>query len=260
MFIIILEDHSVLVELTSNELIRYADTILIKEIGIEGQRILKSSSVLVIGAGGLGSPVMYYLCASGVGRIGIMDSDVVNLSNLQRQIIYGTDQLGLLKTESAKQKLSQLNPLIKLETYPETLSQENGEKIIPKYDVVIGSTDNYESYALINKLCVQFEKPYVFGAVSQFEGQVGVFWSPESACYECVFAKNKYIESKSYPFSGIFSPLPGVIGSLQACEALKLLLGIGDKLISKLLICNVFEGKFFNILLDKNPLCPVCGK
>ncbi len=245
--------------LTSNEAIRYSDTISIPEIGLKGQEKLRSSSALVVGLGGLGSVVALYLSAAGVGRLGLMDGDLVALSNLQRQILHRTSSLGSMKTVSVYHELSDLNPNIQLETYQEFITKENANQFIAGYDVIVGCTDTYSSYLSINEESVRLKKPFVFGTVSRFEGQVCVFNALEGPCYKCAFPKVTADSDKTYPYKGIFSPVPGVIGSIQASECLKLLIGIGSPLISRLFIYDSLEMSANVIQIIKQPDCPVCS-
>ena len=248
-----------LTQLTSEDANRYSDTISIPEIGLEGQEKLRSSSALVVGLGGLGSIVALYLAAAGVGRLGLMDGDSVALSNLQRQILHRTSSLGAKKTSSAYLELSDLNPSVKLETHQAFITKENAGQFIDGYDVIVGCTDTYSSYLTINEECVRLQKPYVFGSVSRFEGQISVFDAFSGPCYKCAFPNVTEEFDKIYPFHGIFSPVPGVIGSIQASECLKLLIGIRSLLVSKLFIYDSLEMSVNVIQISKQPDCPVCG-
>jgi len=239
---------------------RFARQIIIPEIGIEGQARLKRASALVVGAGGLGSAALMYLAAAGVGRIGIVDPDKVELDNLHRQVIHGTATLGELKTESARRRLADLAPQVQVDIFPESFSVANAEALARPYQILIDATDNLAARKLINRVCIRQQKPMVFGSVLRFEGQVGVFDARRGPCYRCVFPDlpdSGVLESPAE--AGVFGPLPGIIGSLQALEALKILLDAGDPLIGRLLTFDGLAGKFEQIRVRKNPDCPECG-
>jgi len=247
-------------ELTHEEILRYSRHLLIPEVGLEGQRKLKNSSALIIGTGGLGSPVSLYLTAAGVGRIGIVDYDVVDKSNLQRQVIHGTSTIGKLKVESAREKLIDLNPDIQIDIYNEPFTSENAMRIAKDYDVLIDGTDNFPTRYLTNDVCVFLGKPNIYGSIFRFDGQVSVFYAKEGPCYRCLFPEPPppgLIPSCAE--GGVLGILPGTIGTLQATEALKILLGIGDPLIGKLLLYNALDMSFDFVKLKKNPKCRVCG-
>jgi adenylyltransferase/sulfurtransferase len=246
--------------LTHEEILRYSRHLLIPEVGLEGQRKLKASSVLVIGTGGLGSPVALYLAAAGVGRIGLVDYDVVDSSNLQRQIIHGTSRVGQLKVESARQRMLDLNPDIEVEIYNEPFTSENAMRIARGYDVLIDGTDNFPTRYLTNDLCVFLGIPNVYGSIFRFDGQVSVFDARRGPCYRCLFPEPPPPGLvPSCAEGGVLGVLPGTIGTLQATEALKLLLGIGEPLIGKLLLYNALDMSFEFVNLKKNPKCRVCG-
>jgi adenylyltransferase/sulfurtransferase len=247
-------------ELSHEEILRYSRHLLIPEVGLEGQRKLKASSILVIGTGGLGSPVALYLAAAGVGRIGLVDFDVVDTSNLQRQVIHGVSTVGKLKVESARAKLLDLNPDIQIDIYNEPFTSENAIRIAKDYDVIIDGTDNFQTRYLTNDVCVFLGKPNVYGSIFRFDGQVSVFDARQGPCYRCLFPEPPPPGLvPSCAEGGVLGVLPGTIGTLQATEALKLLLGIGDPMIGRLLLYNALDMSFDFVKLKKNPKCRVCG-
>ncbi len=247
-------------ELSREEILRYSRHLLIPEVGLEGQRKLKAASVLVVGTGGLGSPVALYLAAAGVGHIGLVDYDVVDASNLQRQVIHGTARLGDLKVESARDRLLDLNPDIEVEVYNEVLTSENAMRIAEGYDIIIDGTDNFPTRYLVNDLCVLTGKPNVYGSIFRFEGQVSVFDARRGPCYRCLFPEPPPPGMvPSCAEGGVLGVLPGTIGTLQATEALKLILGIGTSLIGRLLLYDALDMSFEFVQLRKNPHCKVCG-
>ncbi len=246
--------------LTRDEILRYSRHLLIPEVGLEGQRKLKGSSALVIGTGGLGSPVALYLAAAGVGRIGLVDYDVVDSSNLQRQVIHGTSTLGMLKVESARARMLDLNPDVEVEIYNEPFTSGNAMRIAEKYDILIDGTDNFPTRYLTNDVSVFLGKPNVYGSIFRFDGQVSVFYAKEGPCYRCLFPEPPPPGLvPSCAEGGVLGVLPGTIGTLQATEALKVLLGIGEPLIGKLLLYNALDMSFEFVKLKKNPHCRVCG-
>lgn len=246
--------------LSHEEILRYSRHLLIPEVGLEGQRRLKRSSVLVIGTGGLGSPVAMYLAAAGVGRIGIVDYDVVDSSNLQRQVIHGTSRVGTLKVESARDRLLDLNPGIRVDIYNEPFTSANAMQIAADYDIVIDGTDNFPTRYLVNDVCVLLGKPNVYGSIFRFDGQVSVFYAQEGPCYRCLFPEPPPPGLvPSCAEGGVLGVLPGTIGTLQATEALKLSLGIGTPLIGRLLLYNALEMSFTTVQLRKDPACRICG-
>ena len=248
-------------ELTQEEVLRYSRHLVIPEVGMEGQRKLKAASVLIIGTGGLGSPIALYLAAAGVGRIGLVDYDVVDESNLQRQIVHGTDRLGMLKVESARKRLLELNPFIQVDVYNEIFSAENAETIASEYEILVDGTDNFPTRYLLNDLAVLTGRPYVYGSVFRFEGQVSVFDARRGPCYRCLFPEPPPPESvPSCADAGVFGVLPGTIGTLQATEVIKLILNAGQPLIGKLLLYDALDMSFEVIALRKNPQCKVCGE
>ncbi|NQS92162.1 MAG: molybdopterin-synthase adenylyltransferase MoeB [Chloroflexi bacterium] len=248
-------------ELTHNEILRYSRHLLIPDVGLEGQRKLKAASVLMIGTGGLGSPVALYLAAAGVGRIGLVDYDVVDMSNLQRQIIHGESRLGDLKVESARDRLLDLNPEIQVDTYNDFINSENAFKIAEPYDIIIDGTDNFPTRYLVNDLCVLTGKPNVYGSIFRFDGQASVFYAKEGPCYRCLFPEPPPPGLvPSCAEGGVLGVLPGTIGSIQATEALKIILGIGEPLIGRLLLYDGLDMSFTTVKLQKNPTCKVCGE
>jgi adenylyltransferase/sulfurtransferase len=247
-------------DLSHEEILRYSRHLLIPEVGLEGQQKLKAASVLVIGTGGLGSPVALYLAAAGVGRIGLVDYDVVDYSNLQRQVIHGTAGIGSLKVESARRRMLDLNPGIQVDVYNETLTSANAMRIAGDYDVLIDGTDNFPTRYLTNDVCVMLGKPNVYGSIFRFDGQVSVFDALRGPCYRCLFPEPPPPGLvPSCAEGGVLGVLPGTIGTLQATEALKLILGIGEPLIGRLLLYNALDMSFDFVKLRKNPHCKVCG-
>jgi molybdopterin/thiamine biosynthesis adenylyltransferase/rhodanese-related sulfurtransferase len=246
--------------LSRDEILRYSRHLLIPEVGLEGQRKLKNSSALIIGTGGLGSPVALYLAAAGIGRIGLVDYDVVDSSNLQRQVIHGTSTVGKLKVESARAKLIDLNPDIQVDVYNEPYTSENAMRIAKDYDIILDGTDNFPTRYLTNDVAVFLGKPNVYASIYRFDGQVSVFYAKEGPCYRCLFPEPPPPGLvPSCAEGGVLGVLPGTIGTLQATEALKVLLGIGEPLIGKLLLYNALDMSFEFVKLKKNPNCRVCG-
>ncbi len=248
-------------ELSHEEIMRYSRHLLMPEVGLDGQIKLKESSVLVIGTGGLGSPVLMYLAAAGVGRIGIVDYDIVDFTNLQRQIIHGTSTLDSRKVTSARDRMLDINPSIQIDVYDEPFTSENAFRIAKPYQLIIDGTDNFPTRYLVNDLCVLTGKPNVYGSIFRFEGQASVFWAKEGPCYRCLFPEPPppgLIPSCAE--GGVFGVLPGTIGSVQATEALKLLLGIGEPLIGKLLLYDALALSFEELRLKKNPKCKICSE
>jgi adenylyltransferase/sulfurtransferase len=247
-------------QLTREEILRYSRHLLIPEVGMDGQRRLKNASALVIGTGGLGSPVALYLAAAGVGHIGLVDYDVVDSSNLQRQVIHGTSRVGQLKVHSARDRMLDLNPDIEVTTYNEPFTSENAIRIAKEYDVLIDGTDNFPTRYLTNDVSVFLGKPNVYGSIYRFDGQLSVFDATRGPCYRCLFPEPPPPGLvPSCAEGGVLGVLPGIIGSMQANEALKLLLGIGEPLIGRLLLYNALDMSFDFVKLKKNPKCRVCG-
>jgi len=251
----------VLPSLSNEEIRRYSRHLILPEFGMEGQRKLKQGSVLLIGTGGLGSPLALYLAAAGVGHIGLVDFDIVDESNLQRQIIHGTSTLGIRKTESAKMRLRDLNPHIDIATYDVQITSDNAFDLIRPYDVIVDGTDNFPTRYLTNDACVMLGKPNVYGSIFRFEGQATVF-SPKHGgpCYRCLYPEPPPPGLvPSCAEGGVLGVLPGVIGTIQATEAIKLLTGIGEPLIGRLLLYDALAMRFRELKLRRNPDCPVCG-
>lgn len=247
-------------QLTRDEILRYSRHLLIPEVGLEGQQKLKASSALIIGTGGLGSPVSLYLAAAGVGRIGLVDYDVVDSTNLQRQVVHGTSTVGKLKVESARARLLDLNPMIQVDVYNVPFTAANALEIAAPYDIIIDGTDNFPTRYLSNDVAVFLGKPNVYGSIFRFDGQASVFYAKEGPCYRCLFPEPPPPGMvPTCAEGGVLGILPGTIGSIQATEALKLLLGIGDSLIGRLLLYNALDMSFDFVNLRKNPKCRVCG-
>ncbi|MCX7600608.1 MAG: molybdopterin-synthase adenylyltransferase MoeB [Meiothermus sp.] len=245
---------------TKEELDRYARHIVLPGVGGAGQARLKQSSVLVVGAGGLGSPVLMYLAAAGVGRLGIVEMDVVSLSNLQRQVLFDTEALGQPKANVAKVRLNSLNPHVQVETHTLKLDSHNALSILGLYDLVIDCSDNLPTRYLINDACVLLDKPLVYGAIHQFEGQLSVFHYRDGPCYRCLYPQPpKPGTVTNCSEVGVFGVLPGVIGSLMAAEALKILLRQGETLSGKLLVYDGLQAHFRSIQSPRRVDCPVCG-
>lgn len=250
----------VLPGLTRDEILRYSRHLLIPEVGLGGQRKLKGSSALVIGTGGLGSPVALYLAAAGVGRIGLVDFDVVDSSNLQRQVIHGNSGVGMLKVESAAARLRDLNPEVQVDTYNEVFASGNAMQLAADYDILLDGTDNFPTRYLTNDVAVFLGKPSVYASIYRFDGQVSVFYAKQGPCYRCLFPEPPPPGLvPSCAEGGVLGVLPGTIGTIQATEALKLLLGIGEPLIGRLLLYNALDASFDFVKLKKNPKCRVCG-
>lgn len=246
--------------LSHSEILRYSRHLLIPEVGLQGQQKLKAASVLIIGTGGLGSPIALYLAAAGIGNIGIIDYDVVDYSNLQRQVIHGTSSLTKLKVESARERMLDINPDINVVTYNEPFTLANAINIAREYDVLIDGTDNFPTRYLSNDVAVMLGKPNVYGSIFRFDGQVSVFDASRGPCYRCLFPEPPPPGLvPSCAEGGVLGVLPGTIGTLQATEALKLILGIGEPLIGRLMLYNALDMSFEFVKLRKNPNCKVCG-
>lgn len=249
-----------MVELSNAEIERYSRQIILPNIGGKGQKKLKQSKVLVVGAGGLGSPAAYYLAAAGVGTIGIVDGDAVELSNLQRQILHNTERVGLPKTESARQTLLALNPHITVNVHQLRLSKDNILDVIQGYEVIVDGVDNFPTRYLLNDACVMAGKPLVEAGVLQWDGLVMTIKPKEGPCYRCIFPEPPPPGAvPTCQEAGIVGAVPGVIGAIQATEVLKLLLGVGEGLVGRLLIYNGLEMRFREVGAERNPACPVCG-
>lgn len=247
-------------QLSHQEILRYSRHLLMPEVGLDGQRKLKGSSILLIGTGGLGSPAGLYLAAAGVGRIGLVDYDVVDFSNLQRQIIHGTSTIGQRKVDSARARMLDVNPAIQVDIFDEPFTSESAFRIAEGYDLILDGTDNFPTRYLVNDLCVLTHRPNVYGSIFRFEGQVSVFWADRGPCYRCLFPEPPPPGLvPSCAEGGVFGVLPGTIGSIQATEALKVLLGIGEPLIGTLLLFDALEMTFDRVRLRKNPTCKICS-
>jgi molybdopterin/thiamine biosynthesis adenylyltransferase/rhodanese-related sulfurtransferase/molybdopterin converting factor small subunit len=247
-------------ELSAEEVKRYSRHLILPEIGMDGQRKLKQSSVLCIGAGGLGSPAAMYLAAAGIGRIGIVDFDVVDYSNLQRQLLHGTPDVGRSKLASAKDKINALNPHVQVDTYEVALSSENALELFKPYDVILDGTDNFPTRYLVNDACVLSGKPNAYGSIFRFEGQASVFATKDGPCYRCLYPEPPPPGLvPSCAEGGVLGVLPGIIGVIQATEAIKVMLGIGEALVGRFLIYDALNMKFRELRLRKDPECPVCG-
>lgn len=247
-------------EFTEEQLQRYSRHIILPEVGGKGQRKLLAAKVLIVGAGGLGCPVGYYLAAAGIGVIGVVDSDIVELSNLQRQIAHSMHTLGKPKAESLKNTLQSLNPDVNVVTYLLRVTKDNILDILKDYDIVVDGSDNFPTRYLINDACVMSKKPLVSGAILRFEGQVTTILPGEGHCYRCLFEEPPPPGLvPSCQEAGVLGVLPGVIGSLQATEVIKLILGKGEVLKNELLIYNALKASFRKIKVPKNPVCLVCG-
>jgi sulfur-carrier protein adenylyltransferase/sulfurtransferase len=246
--------------LSREEITRYSRHILLPEIGIKGQQKLKAASVLIVGVGGLGSPIALYLAAAGVGRIGLVDPDVVELTNLQRQIIHSTVTEGKLKVESARQRMLEINPDIQVRTYATTIQSTNALEIAEDYDILIDGSDNIPTRYLLSDLAVITHKPYIYGSVFRFEGQASVFGLPDQPCYRCLFPEPPPPDMiPSCSTAGVMGILPGTIGTIQATEAIKLITGIGKPLAGKLLLYDAMEMSFDVVSLHRKMNCPACG-
>ena len=246
--------------LSHDELIRYARHLALPHVGVEGQRRLKGARVAIVGAGGLGSPAALYLAAAGVGTIGLVDCDVVDISNLQRQVLHGTDAAGRSKLESARARLRDLNPHVAVETFDTRLSSADALDVLGRFDVVVDGSDNFPTRYLVNDACVLLGKPDVYGAIFRFDGQVAVFDARRGPCYRCLYAEPPPPELvPSCAEGGVLGVLPGIVGSIQGMEAIKLLLGIGEPLVGRLLLVDGLATRFRELTVRKDPECPVCG-
>jgi molybdopterin/thiamine biosynthesis adenylyltransferase/rhodanese-related sulfurtransferase len=249
------------VELSNEEIARYSRHLIMPEVALDGQKKLKQARVLTIGAGGLGSPLAMYLAAAGIGTIGIVDFDVVDESNLQRQIIHGTSDLGRPKMESARDRIQDINPNVHVEAFEEALTSENALEIFEDFDVIVDGTDNFPTRYLVNDACVLTGKPNVYGSIFRFEGQASVFYAEEGPCYRCLYPEPPPPGLvPSCAEGGVLGILPGAIGTIQATETVKLILGIGEPLIGRLLLYDALSMRFREMKLRKDPGCPVCGE
>jgi sulfur-carrier protein adenylyltransferase/sulfurtransferase len=247
-------------ELSPDDLSRYARHLILPEVGMEGQRRIKAARVLCVGTGGLGSPLAFYLAAAGIGTLGLVDFDVVDLSNLQRQIIHSTKDIGRKKLDSAEEKLTSLNPAINLVKHDTMLSSANALAIMKDYDIVADGTDNFPTRYLVNDACVLLGKPNVYGSIFRFEGQASVFATEAGPCYRCLYPEPPPPGLvPSCAEGGVLGILPGLVGVIQATEVIKLILGKGDSLVGRLLLVDALNMRFRELKLRKNPECPVCG-
>ena len=256
----VIKEQGALPELSGDEIKRYSRHLIMPEVGVEGQRKLKKAKVLCIGAGGLGSPAAMYLAAAGIGTLGIVDFDVVDFSNLQRQLLHGTPDVGRSKLDSAKDRLNALNPNVHIETYDAALSSANALKFFEPYDVILDGTDNFPTRYLVNDACVLSGKPNAYGSIFRFEGQASVFATKDGPCYRCLYPEPPPPGLvPSCAEGGVLGVLPGIIGVIQATETIKLILGIGEPLIGRFMIYDALRMRFRELKLRKDADCPVCG-
>src|SRR6266403_1701806 len=247
--------------LSNEEVARYSRHLIMPEVGMTGQRKLKAASVLMIGTGGLGAPLGMYLAAAGVGRLGLVDFDVVDSSNLQRQIIHGTKDVGRPKIASARDRLQDINPHVEIETHDTRLTSANALNLFVNYDVIVDGTDNFPTRYLVNDACVLTRKPNVYGSIFRFEGQASVFWAERGACYRCLYPEPPPPGLvPSCAEGGVLGVLPGIVGAIQANETIKLILGAEGTLVNRLLLFDAWQMKFREFKLRKDPNCPVCGE
>ena len=248
------------VQLSKDEILRYSRHLIMPEVGMEGQLKLKQAKVLCIGAGGLGSPLALYLGAAGVGKLGLVDFDVVDFTNLQRQVIHGTSDVGRTKLESARDTLLEINPNVEIETFETRLSSDNALDIFRDYDIVADGTDNFPTRYLVNDACVLLGKPNVYASIFRFEGQASIFYAEQGPCYRCLYPEPPPPGLvPSCAEGGVLGVLPGIMGCIQAMETIKLILGRGESLIGRLLLFDALGMKFRELKLRKNPDCPICG-
>ena len=249
------------VKLSKEEIQRYSRHLIMPEVGLEGQLKLKRASVLTIGTGGLGAPLGLYLAAAGVGHLGLVDFDIVDSSNLQRQVTFTTADVGKPKSEAAKARLSALNPAIEITAYETRLTSENALQLFRDYDIIVDGTDNFPTRFLVNDACVLLGKPNVYGSIFRFEGQATVFGYPDGPCYRCLYPEPPPPGLvPSCAEGGVLGVLPGIVGSIQAMETIKLILGTGDPLVGRLLLFDALAMRFRELKLKKNPDCAICGK
>jgi adenylyltransferase/sulfurtransferase len=247
--------------LSAEELRRYARHLVLPHVGIEGQRRLKAARVLLVGVGGLGSPAALYLAAAGVGTLGLVDQDAVDLSNLQRQVLHGTGAVGTSKLDSALARLRDLNPAVAIETHATRLTSLNALVILGGYDIVVDGSDNFPTRYLVNDACALLGKPDVYGSIHRFDGQVSVFWSERGPCYRCLYRDPPPPELvPSCEEGGVLGVLPGIVGTLQAAETIKLILGAGSPLVGRLLLIEALTMRFRELELSRDPDCPLCGQ
>ncbi|MBI4428724.1 MAG: molybdopterin-synthase adenylyltransferase MoeB [Ignavibacteriales bacterium] len=255
------DDTQVDVQLSREEIRRYGRHLLMPEVGLEGQKKLKASSVLLVGAGGLGSPLGLYLAAAGLGRIGIVDFDVVDSSNLQRQILHSSEDVGKPKLQSARKRIQGINPDVEVATYETRLTSENALEILQEFDVIVDGTDNFPTRYLVNDACVLLGKPNVYGSIFRFDGQASVFYAREGPCYRCLYPEPPPAGLvPSCAEGGVLGVLPGIVGTIQANETIKVLLGIGEPLVGRLLLFDALKMQFRELKLRKNLSCQMCGE
>jgi sulfur-carrier protein adenylyltransferase/sulfurtransferase len=249
------------VELSNDEIARYSRHLIMPEVALEGQKKLKNAKVLTVGTGGLGSPLALYLAAAGIGTLGIVDFDVVDESNLQRQILHGTSDVGRPKVASARDKIKEINPNVEVVVHEEALTSENALEIFEDYDVIVDGTDNFPTRYLVNDACVLLGKPNVYGSIFRFDGQASVFYAEEGPCYRCLYPEPPPPGLvPSCAEGGVLGILPGAVGTIQATETVKLILGIGEPLIGRLMLYDALGMSFREMKLRKDPSCPVCGE
>jgi adenylyltransferase/sulfurtransferase len=249
------------VKLSKEEILRYSRHLIMPEVGMDGQLKLKQARVLLIGTGGLGAPLGLYLAAAGVGRIGLVDFDVVDFTNLQRQVTFSTSDVGRSKLDAAKERLASLNPEIQIDTHEAKLTSDNALDILRDYDVIVDGTDNFPTRYLVNDACILLGKPNVYGSIFRFEGQASVFGYPGGPCYRCLYSEPPPPGLvPSCAEGGVLGVLPGIIGSIQAMETIKLILGTGESLVGRLLLFDALTLRFREMKLRRNPECPVCGE
>ena len=254
-------DQTTDLRLSSNEMLRYQRHFSLENVGLDGQQTLKAASVLIVGAGGLGSPLAIYLAAAGVGRLGIVDFDVVDASNLHRQVLHGSSDIGRKKVSSALDTLREINPFVCLETHAVRLTRDNAVQLVKDYDVVADGSDNFPTRYLVNDACILAERPNVYASVYKFEGQVAVFAHPEGPCYRCVFPEPPPGDLvPSCAEGGVLGVLPGILGSLQANEVIKLLLRIGDPLVGRMLLFDGLTSEFRVLHVPRDSTCRACGE
>ena len=248
------------VQLSKDEILRYSRHLIMPEVGMEGQLKLKQAKVLCVGAGGLGSPLTLYLAAAGVGKLGIVEFDTVDFTNLQRQVIHGTSDVGRTKLQSARETLLEVNPNVEIEGFETRLSSENALDIFRDYDIIADGTDNFPTRYLVNDACVLLGKPNAYASIFRFEGQASIFWAEQGPCYRCLYPEPPPPGLvPSCAEGGVLGVLPGIMGCIQAMETIKLILGRGDSLIGRLLLFDALAMKFRELKLRKNPDCPICG-
>ena len=247
-------------DLSRDELLRYSRHLTLPDVGLDGQKRIKAARILLIGAGGLGSPAALYLAAAGVGTLGLVDFDVVDATNLQRQVLHGTSDVGRPKLDSARDRIGDINPNVEIETYETRLTSENALEILGDYDVIVDGTDNFATRYLTNDACVMLGKPNVYGSIFRFEGQASVFAMPDGPCYRCLFPSPPPPGMvPSCAEGGVLGVLPGIVGTIQATEALKLIVGVGEPLVGRLLLIDALTMRFHTVKVKRDPNCPACG-